>query len=86
MINENIKIVELSSYSAPEIKEDKRNDWVNYGEDNNYFQFLIDRYRNSTTNNAIINNISRLVYGYGIGALNDKNKPNECAQFVSLYS
>ena len=86
MINENIKIVELSSYSAPEIKEDKRNDWVNYGEDNDYFQFLIDRYRNSTTNNAIINNISRLVYGYGIGALNDKNKPNEYAQFVSLYS
>ena len=86
MRNDNIKIVELASYSAPEITEDKRNDWVNYGEDNNYFQFLIDRYRNSTTNNAIINNITRLVYGYGVGALDGQRKPNEYAQFMSMFS
>jgi len=82
----NIRLIELSTYTAPEIKEDKRNEWVNYGEDNNYFEFLIDRYRNSTTNNAIINNITRLVYGYGIGALDDSKKPNEYAQFVSMFS
>jgi hypothetical protein len=86
MINDNIKIVELSTYSAPEIKEDKKNEWVNYGEDNSYFDFLIDRYRNSTTNNAIINNISRLVYGYGVGALDGNKKPNEYAQFMSIFS
>ena len=84
-MNENIKVLELSSYSAPEIKEDKRNDWVNYGEENDYFNFLIDRYRNSTTNNSIINNITRLVYGYGVGALNANRKPNEYAQFVSMF-
>jgi hypothetical protein len=86
MMNDNIKIVELSSYTAPEIKEDKRNEWVNYGDENNYFEFLIDRYRNSTTNNAIINNISRLVYGYGVGALDGNRKPNEYAQFMSMFS
>jgi hypothetical protein len=86
MKNDNIKIVELSTYSAPEIKEDKRNEWVNYGEDNSYFEFLIDRYRNSTTNNAIVNNISRLVYGYGVGALDGNKKPNEYAQFMSIFS
>jgi hypothetical protein len=86
MMNDNIKIVELSSYTAPEIKEDKRNEWVNYGDDNNYFEFLINRYRNSTTNNAIINNISRLVYGYGVGALDGNRKPNEYAQFMSMFS
>ena len=86
MREDNIKIVELASYSAPEITEDKRNDWVNYGEENNYFQFLIDRYRNSTTNNAIINNITRLVYGYGVGALDGRRKPNEYAQFMSMFS
>lgn len=84
-MNENIKVLELSSYSAPEIKEDKRNEWVNYGEENDYFNFLIDRYRNSTTNNSIINNITRLVYGYGVGALNSNRKPNEYAQFVSMF-
>ena len=86
MTNDNIKIVELSTYSAPEITEDKRNDWVNYGDENNYFEFLIDRYRNSTTNNSIINNISRLVYGYGVGALDGAKKPNEYAQFMSIFS
>jgi hypothetical protein len=86
MMNDNIKIVELSSYTAPEIKEDKRNEWVNYGDENNYFEFLINRYRNSTTNNAIINNISRLVYGYGVGALDGNRKPNEYAQFMSMFS
>ncbi len=40
-MSENIRVLELSSYSAPEIKEDKRNEWVNYGEDNDYFEFLI---------------------------------------------
>ena len=85
MTNDNIKIVELSTYSAPEITEDKRNDWVNYGDENNYFEFLIDRYRNSTTNNSIINNISRLVYGYGVGALDGAKKPNEYAQFMSIF-
>ena len=85
-MSENIRVLELSSYSAPEIKEDKRNEWVNYGEDNDYFNFLIERYRNSTTNNSIINNVTRLVYGYGVGALNSNRKPNEYAQFISMFA
>ena len=35
-------VIELSAYTSPSVTEDKRNEWVNYGEDNNYFQFLID--------------------------------------------
>ena len=46
--------------------------------------FVVDR--NSTTNNAIINNITRLVYGYGVGALNGNEKPNEYAQFMSMFA
>ena len=85
-MSENIRVLELSSYSAPEIKDDKRNECVNYGEDNDYFNFLIERYRNSTTNNSIINNVTRLVYGYGVGALNSNRKPNEYAQFISMFA
>jgi len=59
----NVRIIELSKYETPQISESKREDWVNYGEDNNYFQYLIDRYTYSPTNNAIINNIIRLIYG-----------------------
>jgi hypothetical protein len=54
-------VIELSAYTSPIVTEDKRNEWVNYGEDNNYFQFLIDRYSNSATHSAVVNNISRLI-------------------------
>ncbi len=52
----NLHILNLAKYEAPEVVESKREDWVTYGENNDYFNFLIDRYKNSTTNNAIINN------------------------------
>ena len=57
----NIHVLELSTYTTPIIQESKRDAWVEFGEDNNYFQFIIDRYVNSTTNSAVINNVSRLI-------------------------
>lgn len=82
----NIHVLKLSEYSRPEIKESKRDAWVEYGEENNYYQYLIDRYTNSTTNNAIINNICRLVYGKGLNAVDASKKPNEYAQMMALFS
>ena len=82
----NLHIIDLAKYEAPSISESKRNDWVTYGENNDYFNFLIDRYKNSTTNNAIINNISRLIYGRGLYALDANKKPNEYAQMMTLFN
>jgi hypothetical protein len=83
----NIHVLKLSEYSRPEITESKREAWVEYGgADNNYYQYLIDRYTNSTTNNAIINNITRLVYGKGLSAVDASRKPNEYAQLMTLFS
>ena len=84
-MSDNIHIINLSSYQTPLIQESKKDNWVEFGEDNNYFQYLIDRYTYSTTNNAIINNISRLVYGRGLSALDASKKPNEYAQMMSLF-
>ena len=53
-----IHIVNMSSYTRPEIKEQYNRDWVEYGDDNNYFNYLIDRYNGSATNNAAINGIA----------------------------
>ena len=50
-----LRILNLSTYTSPKIVESKTNEYVSYGEDNNYFQFLIDRYNGSATNNAIKN-------------------------------
>ena len=82
----NLHILNLAKYEAPIIEESKKNDWVTYGENNSYYQFLIDRYKNSATNNAIINNISRLVYGKGLSAVDASRKPNEYAQMMSIIS
>ena len=57
-----------------------------YGNKNDYFEFLIDCYKNSTTNNAIINNICRLVYGKGLNAIDASRKPNEYAQAIMLFN
>jgi hypothetical protein len=77
--------VNLSTYTSPEIIEVKNKDWVEYGEDNNYFQFLIDRYNGSPTNNAAINGISQQIFGKGLNATDSARKPNEYAQMISLF-
>jgi hypothetical protein len=85
-MSNNVHVLNLSAYTTPVIQESKRDAWVDYGEDNNYYSFLLDRYTNSTTNNAIINNISRLVYGRGLSAVDASRKPNEYAQAMALFN
>ena len=76
--------VNLSTYTSPEIKEVPNKEWIQYGEDNNHFQFLIDRYNGSPTNNAAINGISQSIYGKGLSATDANRKPDQYAQMVSL--
>ena len=85
-MSNNIHFVQLADYEAPKITENKRDEWVDFGETNNYYQFLIDRYNGSTTNNAVINNICKLIYGKGLNANDANRKPNEYAQMKMLFS
>jgi hypothetical protein len=81
----NIRIVNLASHTTPAVIEDNRKEWVAYGEDNNYFQYLIDRYNGSATNNAIINGMTELIYGKGLSATDASRKPEAYAQMMSLF-
>ena len=81
-----LRIVNLSSYTSPEIIEKSNKKFVAYGSDNNYFQYLIDRYNGSPTNNAIINGISQMIYGKGLDALDSSKKPEQYAQMVALFN
>ena len=56
----------LSEYTPPKPTENRRDEWVTYGVDNSYYDFLIECFNNSPTNNAIIENICKLVYGQGL--------------------
>lgn len=80
----NSYILNLSAYTSPTISESKKGDFVEYGSDNNYFQFLIDRYLYSTTNNAIITGCANMIYGKGISALDGNKKPDEYAKLISM--
>jgi len=62
----NLNLINLSAYEMPKAIEDKQKDYVAYGEDNNYYEFLIQQYLQSATNNAAIRSISDLIYGQGI--------------------
>ena len=83
---DNLHIVNLASYNRPQISEDKNREWVNYGEDNDYYTYLIKLYTESTTNNAIINGVTNMIYGKGLDALDSSRKTNEYAAMRSIFS
>jgi len=80
-----LRVVNLSTYTSPQIVEKSNKEWVSYGADNNYFAYLIDRYNGSPTNNAIINGVSEMIYGKGLDALNSNKKPEAYAKMMSLF-
>jgi hypothetical protein len=84
----NLHVLNLSSYTSPVVEETSRENWIDFltEDGQQYFDFLIERYSNSTTNNAIINNVARLIYGRGLSALDASKKPNEYAQMMSLFN
>ena len=79
-----VSFVNLSSYTSPEVKEVATRDWVSYGSDNDYFQYLLDRYNGSATNNASINGISQQIFGKGLSATDANRKPEEYAKMITL--
>ena len=81
-----IHIVNMSSYTRPEIVEQYNREWVEYGEDNNYFDYLIDRYNGSATNNAAINGIAEMIYGKGLDAVEEDTKGKDYKEMKELFT
>lgn len=82
----NYTITNLSAYEMPQAIEDKFKDYVCYGEDNNYFSFLIQQYLQSATNNAAIKSISDLIYGQGLcidGLEKDSKEVKELKKLIN---
>ena len=70
----NFDLVKLSHYNIPHIVEDTRNDWVNFGENNLYPNYLLELFLGSAINGALIKSIGAMIYGEGIAATNvDEN-------------
>lgn len=80
----NLHVLTLSKYTTPLVVEEKNKEFVSYGADNDYFDYLIKRYVGSTTNNAIISGMVNMIYGKGIDALDSNRKTEQYAQMKSL--
>ena len=81
----NISVIELSSYIKPIVEESINKQWVTWGENNSYFKYLIEAYNESPTNASIIDGISNLIYGKGLSALDSAKKTEQYAQMISLF-
>jgi len=81
-----IHILNLEAYSTPSVYEMPYEDFVAYGDDNNFYSELIDTYLNSPTSQSIITGVVNQIFGKGFSALDSSRKPNEYAQFKSIFS
>jgi len=83
---EKLKIINLSNYIRPEIKEVSGRKWVLNGDKNSFYQTIIDAYNGSPTNSAIIDSYSQFIYGKGLTSKDKSTKPSQWAAIVSLIS
>jgi hypothetical protein len=56
----------VSTYTVPVFDKDKNKDYVNYGEDNNYPQYLVNLFNRSAKHNAILTAKQKYTYGRGL--------------------
>ena len=66
----NINLIQLSNYVRPAIVEQKYKGYVLNGKNNEFYDYIIDRYNGSPTNASINNSYIDLIYGKGLGASN----------------
>lgn len=83
--------INLETQTAPQVRENSTNEWINYGTEDNlnlYPQFLIDLFYNSSTHSAIINSTADMIAGDGIACDEEEDVDNletyvDLKQFIS---
>ena len=81
---DSIRVVNMSSYQVPEIKEVHNKDWVSFGNNNDYFDNLIERYLDSPTNGRCVNGIVDMIYGRGLESTNSDTFPEDYVRMKKL--
>ena len=81
---DNLHLIQLNQYERPTITEERNRNYVSIGDNNDYYQNLIDCYMNSTTNQSVINGVVNQIYGKGLDATDSNKKPEQYAQMKSL--
>ena len=59
--NTEISVIHLAEFNLPEVTETANKDWVQFGTDNMYPQYLLELYNGSSINSAIIKGVSAMM-------------------------
>jgi hypothetical protein len=78
-----IRIVNLSSHQSPIFTPTKNKEWMLNGKDNAGYNYIIDRYKYSPTNSAIIDSYSNYINGKGLTA---KYTPAQASEWAKIQS
>ena len=80
----NISVIHLSEYNLPNISEINNKDYIQFGDDNLYPQYLLELYNGSSINNAIIKGVSSMIYGEGLDATDREESDAKKESWLSL--
>lgn len=80
-------IVNLAAYVPPDPEEtvQKNKEWVNYGANNSYLDYLLARFYGSPTNNAIITGVSDMIVGRGLYSPVQVKRPDSYAKAMVMF-
>jgi hypothetical protein len=84
--DKNIRVITFSKYVKPEPVENVSRGWALNGRNNSFYDYVIDRYRGSTTNSSIIDSYVDLVYGRGLGVRNSLQNTDAFVRLASILS
>ena len=84
--NTEISVIHLAEFNLPEVTETANKDWIQFGTDNMYPQYLLELYNGSSINNAIIKGVSAMIYGEGLDATDREDSDEHKEQWLRLTS
>ena len=80
----NLNLVKLSHYNIPHLVEKYNQDWVSFGEDNLYPNYLLELFLGSAINGALVKSIGAMIYGEGLAATNADDNIDTKESFLRL--
>ena len=80
----NLDLIKLSHYNIPHLVEDPRHEWVSFGEDNLYPNYLLELFLGSAINGALIKSIGAMIYGEGLAATNADDNTDTKESYLRL--
>ena len=84
--NTEISVIHLAEFNLPSVTETTNKDWIQFGTDNMYPQYLLELYNGSSINNAIIKGVSAMIYGEGLDATDRQDSEEHKEQWLRLTS